>query len=393
MPWRVPGVSAKLKISTSKNRLERTTHHIGILEPYFSLDHTLMDVISESTRLQSGDSVTGPRPTKHVPPAEASVLKKDLAKSKLKVFKAVTESALMDEDSDMAERKMKRFSQGKTLLDREVSKIEYLMCKVLLVIMYMIYGFYRYLQYEYNKMKLRLLGIIYNPSNTPQLIRQDVTKLKKIPKRLAAILELKSASYVGGGVKGLMNDGSELVCWTVSAGIKHLILYDYDGVLKNNVLDFRKEIYNKLGKYYGPSNIPKYAVRIPHLNKIYFNEQDSKTPNERNKVAIEISLLSNRDGRETIVDLTKTMADLCASQELKLTDITMKLVDKELNHLVGPEPDLLLYFGPSLDLQGFPPWHLRLTELHWERDNDAVVYSVFIRGLQKYSACKINVGK
>lgn len=351
-----------------------------------------MDVISESTRLQSDASAVEPMPMKHVPPAEANVLKKDPRKSKLKLLKAVTESALMDEDQDMTERKLKRLSQGK-ILDRKISKMEYVMCKVLLVILYMIYGFYRYFQYEYNKMKLRLLGIVYNPSNTPQLIRQDVNKLKKIPRRLAAILEMKSASSVGGGVKGLMNDGSEVVCWTVSAGIKHLILYDYDGILKSNVSDFRKEIYNRLGKYYGPSNIPKYAIRIPHLNKIYFNETDRKTTGEKNKVAIEISLLSSRDGRETIVDLTKTMADLCASRELKLTDITMKLVDKELGQLVGPEPDLLLYFGPSLDLQGFPPWHIRLTEFHWEKDNDAVIYSVFIRGLQKYSACKINVGK
>ncbi|QLL31621.1 hypothetical protein HG536_0B04850 [Torulaspora globosa] len=352
-----------------------------------------MDVISESSRLQSEDSAVGPMPTKHIPPAEAEVLKKDPTKTKLKLLKAVTASALMDEDKGMEERKVRRLSRGESLLDRKASKVEYVMCKVLLVVLYLLYGLYRYFQYEYNKMKLRLLGIIYNPSNTPQLIRQDVTKLKKIPRRLAAILEMKSASSVGGGVKGLMNDGSELVCWTVSAGIKHLILYDYDGVLKSNVADFRKEVYNKLGRYYGPSNIPKYAIRIPHLNKIYFNDKDSKTPGERNKVAIEISLLSNRDGRETIVDLTKTMADLCASHELQLTDITMKLVDKELNHLVGPEPDLLLYFGPSLDLQGFPPWHIRLTEFHWEKDNDAVVYSVFIRGLQKYSACKINVGK
>lgn len=352
-----------------------------------------MNVIGESVQTRSGRDEIGPVASGRVPPPEVSVLRNGLTRSKAHLVQAVTKSVMLDDDQEMIERKMKRLSQEKSLFDRKTSKIQFLMCKVLLMIMYLIYGFYRYIQYEYNKVKLKLLNIMYNPSNTPQLIRQDVNKLKKIPKRLAAILEMKSASYVGGGVKGLMNDGSELVCWTVSAGIKHLILYDYDGVLKNNVQDFRKEIRAKLGKYFGPSNVPKYAIRIPHLNKIYFNDEDDSTSDGKNKVAIEISLLSNRDGRETIVDLTKTMADLCAANELKLSNITMKLVDKELTHLVGPEPDLLLYFGPALDLQGFPPWHIRLTELHWEEDNDDVVYSVFIRGLQKYSACKINVGK
>lgn len=352
-----------------------------------------MDLIGESVQAQPGRRDVRPVATSRIPPPEASVLKSGLAKSKVNIMKAAVGSLALNDDKEVVERKLNRLSKERSLFDQKTSKVQFLVYKMLLMIMYLIYGVYRYFQYEYNKMRLRLLNIMYNPSNTPQLIRQDVNKLKKIPKRLAAILEVKSASYVGGGVKGLMNDGSELVCWTVSAGIKHLILYDYDGVLKSNVQEFRREVRAKLGKYYGPSKIPKYAIRIPHLNKVYFNNQDDLETDGKHKVAIEISLLSNRDGRETIVDLTKTMADLCASNELKLSNITMKLVDKELTHLVGPEPDLLLYFGPALDLQGFPPWHIRLTELHWEEDNDDVVYAVFIRGLQKYSACKINVGK
>ncbi|QLG73393.1 hypothetical protein HG535_0E04770 [Zygotorulaspora mrakii] len=323
-------------------------------------------------------------------PPEASVMNGTEGKySKLKALQALIGS-LFSGKSDAGESLGNE--ENKTFWKKQKSKIQYSIYKVLLVTLYLVYGCYRYCQYEWNKMKIRMLNIIYNPSNTPQLIRQDVTKLEKIPKRLAAILEMKSESHVGGGSQGLMNDGSEIVCWTVSAGIKHLVLYDYDGVLKKNVQDFRKDIRNKLSKYFGTSHIPKYAVRIPHLNKIYFNDKDSSST-ENHKVAIEISLLSNRDGRETIVDLTRTMADLCASKELKLGDITMSLVDKELVHLVGPEPDLLLYFGPCLDLQGFPPWHIRLTELHWEEDNHDVIYSVFIRGLQKYATCKINVGK
>lgn len=354
----------------------------------------VMDKIEEKMRSQPGRDEAGIVSSGRVPPPAASVLKRGKGHSKVKILKAVTESVLMDEDEDTKARRKRRIPEGNKFWENQRGKLQYSICKILLVILYLIYGLYRYSQYEYNKMRLRIFNIIYNPSNTPQLIRQDVTKLQKIPRRLAAILEMKSASYVGGGVRGLMNDGSEVVCWTVSAGIKHLVLYDYDGVLKSNVQDFRNEIRAKLSKYYGPSNIPKYAVRIPHLNKVYFNDQDTQlTSNENKKVVIEISLLSNRDGRETIVDLTRTMADLCASNDLRLPDITMKLVDKELTQLVGPEPDLLLYFGPTLDLQGFPPWHIRLTEFHWEEDNDDVIYSVFIRGLQKYSACKINVGK
>lgn len=334
--------------------------------------------ISENVRLLGGEDVDVSN--NRVPPPEAGVLKNP---SKIKAFQAITKSATANDKG-----KTTKIQNGNSFWNQEMGKIQYFICKVLLVVMYLVFGLFRYLQYEYNKMRLRVWNVVYNPSNTPQLIRQDVTKLNKIPRRLAAILEMKSVGSVGGGVTGLMNDGTEVACWTVSAGIKHLVLYDYDGILKKNVTEFKEEIKAKLGKYFGPSNIPKFAIRIPHKNKVYFSCEDSD-----HKVSLEISLLSNRDGRQTIVDLTKTMAELTKLKELQLQDITMKLMDKELTQLVGPEPDLLLYFGPSLDLQGFPPWHLRLTEFHWEQDNDQVTYSIFIRGLHKYSNCKINVGK
>lgn len=318
------------------------------------------------------------------------------AKPSFTSVKSVAEAALLfPSDNPEVERKLSRCA---SFWERKTSKMEYFFYKGLLTILYVIYAFIRYFQYQYNRIKIKILNLAYNPSNTPQLIRQDVLKLQKLPKRLAAVLDTKSEGEVGGGVSGLINDGSEIVAWTVSAGVKHLTLYDYDGVLKKNSEDFRNGIYNKLSKYYGPSNVPKFAVRIPHLNKVYFNSPSDRTAGEHmdpksKKVAIEVSLLSRKDGRETIVDLTKTMAELCVKGELKLSEVTMGLVDSELTQLVGHEPDLLLYFGPSLDLQGYPPWHIRLTEFYWEEDNDEVTYSVFIRGLNKYSSCKINVGK
>ncbi|CDO95574.1 unnamed protein product [Kluyveromyces dobzhanskii CBS 2104] len=277
-------------------------------------------------------------------------------------------------------------------------KIEYAIYKALLVCIYVMYAISRYFQREYNRIAIKLLDLAYNPSNSPQLIRQDVNKLQKIPKRIAAILEYKSEGDIGGGLPGLINDASDVVCWTVSAGIKHLVLYEYDGKMKQSVGELRAGIHHKLAKYFGAENVPRFAIKIPHTNQVFFdvNEGPMDSANEKSKkhkVAVEISLLSKVDGRETILELTKTMADLCAKGQLKVEDVDTKLVNQELTQLVGHEPDLLLYFGPALDLQGFPPWHIRLTELYWETDNDQVSYYVFIRGLKQYADCKMNVGK
>ncbi|XBW37448.1 hypothetical protein QEN19_003029 [Hanseniaspora menglaensis] len=270
--------------------------------------------------------------------------------------------------------------------------------KCILAFFYCFFAILRFFEYNYNSMKLKFYSLIYNPSNSPQLIRSDVSSLSKIPKILAAIVDYKSEEEVGGGVLGLMENSSDIVAWSLSAGIKHLYLYDHDGLLKNDVGLLRRIIYNNLRKYFGPAKVPKFAVRIPHTNQIFYNLPPTPISLEYvekadKKISIEVILLSKVDGRETIVDLTKSMAELCKQGLLDEKDITQDLVDKELRKLVGEEPDLLLYFGPNLDLQGFPPWHIRLTELFWEHDNNDVSYTVFIRGLKEYAGSKVNVGK
>lgn len=328
----------------------------------------------------------------HVPPPATSRLNGGSANTKTRSVHAIVDSVFVDNRVKRSSESGKN-TRGSSTLGRQdnVTYVGYTFYKSLLAVMFFFYGIFRYCQLQYNKSKLKIFDILNSPSNTPQLIRQDVVKLSKIPTRLAVILEMKPVGDVGGGLHGLLNDASEVVCWTVSAGVKHLTLYDHNGAMQKNIDQFRDEVYEHLSMYYGPDHVPNYAVKIPHYNQVFYNKKDSN--DSKSKVSIEISILSNRDGRETIVDLTRTMAELCSSKDLDVKDITVDLVDSELKQLVGQEPDLLLYFGPALDLQGFPPWHIRLTEFFWEEDNNQVTYSVFIRGLKQYAGCKVNVGK
>lgn len=260
-----------------------------------------------------------------------------------------------------------------------------------------IYGFYsifRSIQYVNNRIRIKFLNLAYNPSKTPQIIREDVLKLAKLPKRISAILNLKSEEEEGGGFYGLLNDSAELTTWTLASGISQLSIYEYEGTLKNNVEELRIAIFKKLRDYFGPTSIPKFVIKIPHLNiKYYGVNHDDDLDYQNGDIDIEVSLLSIEDGKATIVELTKTMADLASKKEISSKDITISLIDGELTELVGLEPDLIILFTPTLDLQGYPPWHIRLSEFYWESDNEDVTYAIFLRALQKYSTCKINVGK
>jgi undecaprenyl pyrophosphate synthase len=57
------------------------------------------------------------------------------------------------------------------------------------------------------------------------------------------------------------------------------------------------------------------------------------------------------------------------------------------------EPDLLLLFSPSVDLQGYPPWQLRLTEIFHVQDNQGVGYQVFYRALCNFAKAQMRFGR
>ena len=78
---------------------------------------------------------------------------------------------------------------------------------------------------------------------------------------------------------------------------------------------------------------------------------------------ITVLLLSEDDGRNTVVDLTKTLAEMAQRRKLSPGDISAELVDAEISDNVMGEPDLLILFGPRVVLDGYPPWQIRLTEI------------------------------
>lgn len=276
------------------------------------------------------------------------------------------------------------------LIFRQFSKLEKFVYKILLAIIFFVFGMLRYALYQYNQMRLSLLHLIYNPSRIPHLIRRDTLRLKKMPTRVAFILEAKPIGQVGGGLYGLLSNAAEVVSWSVYAGVKEVILYDMDGYFQKNIFHLEDEIYSSLMNYSSRNSIPNFTIYVPHSGKTY---KRYHTGNNESREHISVTVLSHIDGRPTVVNVVKSIIQLCKESKMSVGEISMELVNSVLTRLVCDEPDLLVYFGPTLDLQGFPPWQIRLTELFWEQDNNRVSYSVFIRALNHYSNCKINLGK
>lgn len=132
--------------------------------------------------------------------------------------------------------------------------------------------------------------------------------------------------------------------------------------------------------------------------------------------SLKLLLLSSADGRESVVEVTKSLAQMVSNGQLLPTDITQNIVDAMVTDItVKPlqnslnlgvesfkfEPDLLLIFGPSLRLHGYPPWQIRLTEMYCTGERyhgrykygGAVEYREFLRGLRQYAGAEMRVGR
>lgn len=93
------------------------------------------------------------------------------------------------------------------------------------------------------------------------------------------------------------------------------------------------------------------------------------------------------------MDLTKTLAEMAQRSKISPADVCEELINAELQESVMPESDLLIIFGPYVEFDGYPPWHLHLTEIHHEPDNDGVGYQVFYKGLCKFAQAQFRWGR
>ncbi|KAF7592377.1 hypothetical protein BBP40_000295 [Aspergillus hancockii] len=274
---------------------------------------------------------------------------------------------------------------------------------------------------SYHAVVDRIFAVVYYHHRTPELIRKDVKNLDRLPEHLSVILSLRKEE---DALTVLMDEVAELAAWSVSAGIPVLSIYEKSGVLKSCIATLHRNIIDKLSTYYGsPSQQPTLRLFAPH-HPVY-QPQSGISIGKSNADSITVLLLSATDGRETFVDLTKTLAEMSQNGKLSPEDITMELVDAEISEIttqpsqvatptsignkvdsasivsVKPEPDLLLVFKPFLKLDGYPPWHIRLTEMYCTGSKtnsmvgygEAVEYQGFIRGLWHYAGAQMRFGR
>lgn len=135
-------------------------------------------------------------------------------------------------------------------------------------------------------------------------------------------------------------------------------LTEIQGHLKHNLANTFSRIQYTLRDYFGP-NSPSLTLCTPNFSPF----TSPGHPLKPNATPLTVVLLSLEDGKDTLVDLTRTLAAMAQRDKISPDDITADIVDAEVAESVAPEPDLLIVSGPRVKLSGYPPWQLRLTEI------------------------------
>lgn len=166
------------------------------------------------------------------------------------------------------------------------------------------------------------------------------------------------------------------------------------GVLKGYIPTTHRAVTRKLSSYFG-RQYPALSIRAPHIPSMESSPttppSDADVPESLGQLSV--LLISEEDGEDSIVDLTKTLTEMSQRSKITPKDITVDLVDAELSESVMSGPELLILFGPSIELDGYPPWQISLTEIYNVQDNQGVGYQVFLRALYNYANAQMRFGR
>ncbi|KAI1333397.1 Undecaprenyl diphosphate synthase [Xylariaceae sp. FL0255] len=250
------------------------------------------------------------------------------------------------------------------------------------------FSLYIRLRIAYHAVCNRTVSILKHHYNSPEYIQSDTSALKRLPKHLSVILTLEKGGR-GDALEKLVNEVSELAAWSAAAGIPRLSIYEKTGILKRYMPQTHRTVSHRLKIWFGKNQAPPLELSTRGADPIRSLHQD----HEIEEGGLRLILISEDDGREAMVDLTRVLASMVQKDKIAAGEVTMDVIDNELKEAVMPEPDLLISFEPYVDLQGYPPWAIRLTEIFCAPDNQGVGYQIFLQGLRKYSQATFKLGK
>lgn len=97
-------------------------------------------------------------------------------------------------------------------------------------VIHTLFSIYIRLRQTYHILLDRVFAILYYHHRAPELIRQDVKNLSRLPEHLSVVLTLKGEERGTAGVEALMDEVAEISAWCTCVGIPMLSVYEKTGM-------------------------------------------------------------------------------------------------------------------------------------------------------------------
>lgn len=166
----------------------------------------------------------------------------------------------------------------------------------------------------------------------------------------------------------------ELLQWLASLGIRSVCLYDVEGVLKQSTEIILKKVKN--------------------ASVFQGNE-----PLQLNCERITLEFISITDGKEAIARAANFLLENKWRKTNMSGDHNRCFSESQMTEALkavgcgGPDPDLILVYGPTRCHLGFPAWRIRYTEILHMGPLKSMKYGSLLKAIYKFTMVRQNYGK
>ncbi|GAB2218959.1 hypothetical protein Droror1_Dr00006584 [Drosera rotundifolia] len=193
-------------------------------------------------------------------------------------------------------------------------------------------------------------------------------------------LDINKVRYLGIVVESeeayQISNVIRLLQWLAAMGIEKVCLYDMEGVLNKSKDAILQKCNADLSKGFDVG----------------------KPLSDGSRLTLEFTSLP--DGKEGIAKAANYLfmkhLELKSNGEIiEKPNFTESLMDEALKVVgcCGPDPDLLLVYGPARCHLGFPPWRVRYTEIVHMGPLKSMKYGCLIKAVHKFTTVRQNYGK
>jgi len=198
-----------------------------------------------------------------------------------------------------------------------------------------------------------------------------------------AIIVSKERSWINRSARqwdAIIQDICNTCVWSSELGIREVSVFEPSGYLKRRSTLVQKQLSKAF---------EDWQLSVAKLNGTASQPTSSK--------GFKLSIFAEEDGKAHVGQVARQMA-VAVTEEGRFTsdDINVQLVDKWMAESLS-EPELaLVCYGTAhhyIELNGFFPWHMRLTEFINIPSYKSLSYPLFIQVMCRYSNVEQRFGR